>query len=186
MNQQAGVAVMQPAVLDPVSVFAPDARGAWHVLHVRSRQEKALADDLQAMDIAHYLPLVRQIRFYNNRKVTIEVPLFPGYVFLRGVLDEAYRADRTRRVVCIIPVKDQTQLNWELSNLNVALSSKLPMDPHPSLKKGVRVKVKAGPLRGLQGVVEDRSGSNRLFLQVEMLGRAVSVEMDGELLEVMD
>src|SRR4051812_29215303 len=77
----------------PVSMAAQ-----WHVLHTKSRQEKILCADLQAMNIAHYLPLVKCVRYYGKRKANIEMPLFPGYVFLMGSLDEAYQADRTKRI----------------------------------------------------------------------------------------
>jgi transcription antitermination factor NusG len=175
----------------------PATLGLWHVLHVKSRQEKILSDDLLAMGIAHYLPLMRQVRFHGGRKAVVEMPLFPGYVFLRGTLDEAYRADRTRRVARIIPVANQQRLDWELRNLDMALSHRVALDPYPFLSKGVRVEVRSGPLRGLQGVIGDRrssSGSSnstgtradRLILQVQMLGTATSLEIDGAILDPLD
>jgi transcription antitermination factor NusG len=150
-----------------------------------SRQEKAVAGDLGALAIAYYLPLVREVKYYGGRKAKVEVPLFAGYIFLRGTLEEAYAADRTGRVARIIRVVDQKQLEWELVNLHKALSSGESLRPYPFLAKGVRVEVKSGPLRGLQGVIEDRSGSNRLILQVEMLGRGMSLEIEGSLLEAV-
>src|SRR5687768_8107191 len=112
--------------------------GLWHVLHVKSRQEKALTADLRAMGIAHFLPLVRQVRFHGGRKATVEAPLFPGYVFLRGSLDETYTADRTRRVAGIIKVADQKHLEWELRNIHLALSRQAPLMAYAHLKRGVR------------------------------------------------
>ena len=159
------------------------ARGLWHVLHTKSRQEKALSADLDALGIAYYLPLVMQVRYYGKRKAKVEMPLFGGYLFMRGTLDEAYAADRTRRVAGIINVADQQQLQWELVNLRKALESGRNLEPYPYLKKGMRAEVTSGPLRGLQGIIEDRAGVNRLILQVDLLGRAVSLEIDGALLE---
>lgn len=168
-----------------LTLFA-EVQGQWHVLHTKSRQEKALAADLAAMRIAHYLPLVRQLRYHGNRKVSVEEPLFPGYVFLRGTLDQAYLADRTRRVASIIRVPDQKQLEWELANLHLALTRGAPLAPYPFLQAGVRVEVTSGPFRGLQGVIEERLGNDRLILQVAMLGRGVSLEIDGAMLQVLD
>lgn len=162
------------------------AAGRWYVLHTRSRQEKALAADLVAMRIAHYLPLVRQVRYYGKRKALVDLPLFPGYVFLRGTSEQAYRADDTDRVACIIRVPDQARLDGELRNLHLALSRGVPLAPYPFLKKGVRVEVRSGPLRGLQGIVEQRSGGGRLILQVDMVAKAVSLEIDASLLEPME
>ena len=70
-----------------------------------------------------------------------------------------------------------------MQNLRLALEKKAPLDPYPYLKKGVRAEVKSGPFRGLQGVIEDRLKPERLLLQIDMLGRALSVEIDGALLE---
>ncbi len=160
--------------------------GDWYVLHVKARQERMLADALSAMDVAHYLPLIHQTRYHGKRKVAVDVPLFPGYLFLRGTIDQAYQADRTKRVAHIIQVADQRQIEWELKNLYLALSHSVRLDPHPFLQKGVRVEVRSGPFRGLQGVIEERSKNDRLILQVRMLGRAASLEIDGSLLDPLD
>jgi transcription termination/antitermination protein NusG len=157
--------------------------GDWHVLHTKSRQEKILCEDLAALSIPHYLPLVRSVRYYGKRKAVVEEPLFPGYVFLRGTLDQAYLADRTRRVAHIIKVSDQQQIEWELRNLSLALTNTAALSAYPFLKEGVRVEVRSGPFRGLQGVIDGRSKNNRLILQVNTLGRGVSLEIDGALLE---
>jgi transcription termination/antitermination protein NusG len=164
---------------------AGDADG-WHVLHTRSRQEKVVASDLDAMGIAHFLPLVKQVRYHGRRKVRVSEPLFPGYVFLRGSLEDVYRIDRTRRVATIIRVRDQQKLRWELRNIHLALLKDVPLDPFPYLKEGVRVVVRAGPLEGVEGLIRHRWASDRLILQVDLLGRAVSLEIDGSLLEVLD
>ena len=158
----------------------------WHVLHTRSRQEKSLAADLNAMGIEHFLPLVREVKYYGPRTATVEIPLFAGYVFIHGTLADAYRADRTKRVAQVIAVADQARMRWELSNLRVALEYQMPLDPFPCLKRGVRVEVRSGPFRGLQGVIEDKPRPDRLVLQVGMLGRAVSLEVDGSILDRLD
>jgi transcription antitermination factor NusG len=158
----------------------------WHVLHTKSRQEKALSDGLTSMGLANFLPLFRQVRFYGKHKVVVNQPLFASYVFMRGTLDDVYRADRTKRVAHIIPVPDQRQLNDELRQIHLALQQDAQLDVFPYLTRGTRVEVRSGPLRGLQGVVEERGKQNRLILQIEMLGRAVSVELDAALLDRID
>jgi transcription termination/antitermination protein NusG len=161
----------------------PDASfGQWFVLHTRSRQEKALAEDLAAAKIAYYLPLVRRVRVHGLRKAVVDLPLFPGYVFLRGMLEQAFVADRTKRVARIIKVADQEQLDWELRNLHLAITHEVSFETYSSLKRGVRVEVRAGPLMGLQGIVEERK-RDRLYVQVQMLGSGVSLEIDEALLD---
>lgn len=161
-------------------------KGDWFVIHTKSRQEKALQQDLAARDVHCYLPLVRQVRFYGSRKFTVEEPLFPGYVFLRGQKDDAYAADRTKRVANILTVNDQVRIDWELRNLALALGQGLRLDPYPYLKVGYRAEVRSGPFRGLQGLIERRTGADRLVLTVDMLGRALSLEMHGALLEPLE
>jgi transcription antitermination factor NusG len=169
-----------------VSEWSEPEVGSWFVLRTRSRQEKVISRDLDARGVVNYLPLVTCTKFYGGRKARVQVPLFPGYVFLRGSLDDAYTADRTNRVAQILHVKDQHRLDWELHNIHIALDSEASLDPFPYLRAGVRVEVRSGPFRGLQGIIEDRTRRDRLILQVETLGQAVSIEIDGSLLDVID
>ncbi len=145
-----------------------------------------MASDLAAMGIGHFLPLVRQARYYGKRKLMTDLPLFPGYVFLRGQIEQAYAVDRTKRIAQILAVANQEQLDWELRNLHLALSRSAPLQAYTFLKRGVRVEVRSGPFRGLQGIVEDWRTRDRLALQVNMLGRAVSLEIDGALLDAIE
>lgn len=160
--------------------------GDWFVLRTRARQEKVLAADLAAQSIGHFLPLIKSVRYYAGRRAVVEAPLFPGYVFLRGARDDAYTADRTRRIAQIVTVTNQAKLDGELQGLFLAVTNGAPLDPYPYLTKGTLVEVRAGPFRGMRGLIECRSRANLLILQVEMLGRAVSLEIDGSLLDVID
>jgi transcription antitermination factor NusG len=163
--------------------FPTQDNGDWLVLHTKSRCEKILAEELDLQEIPHFLPLQRRVRYYGRRKAIVHEPMFPSYVFLRGNLDDAYGVARTGRIANIIRVVNQEQLDWELRNLWLAVSSGASLDPFPALKTGVRVEVASGPFRGLQGVIENRIGADRLILTVDMLGRAVSMELDGALLD---
>lgn len=178
------IAVGEPAAENDVLQASGSCR--WHVLHTLSRQEKALSHDLNRLGIRHFLPLMQQVQYYGRRKVTTELPLFAGYIFLLGSVEQAYIADRTGRVARIMPVFDQDQLNLELRNLKLALHSRPALDFYPGLRAGVRVEVRSGPFQGLQGVIEQRMpGKNQLLLQVTMLGKGVSLEIDGSLLDLV-
>lgn len=159
--------------------------GLWYLLRTRSRHEKIVAGDLAAQGVLHYLPLVNSVRYYGKRKAVVDVPMFPGYVFLRGRPDDAYALDRRGRLAQIIPVRDQKQLNEELKNIAFALQCDGELSQYPYLQKGVAVEVRAGPFRGLRGIIEDLNKRNRLILQVDILGRAVSLEVDAALLDVI-
>jgi len=166
--------------------FPADPLDLWFVLRTKSRQEKILAHELRSRGIASFLPIVSCTKYYGGRKATVELPVFPGYLFLRGDVDKAYDADRTRRVAQIIKVADQDRLDRELRNIHLALCGGAPLDPFPYLRAGVSVEVREGPFRGLRGVIEPGGRRDRLILQVDILGRAVSLEIDASLLDVID
>lgn len=163
--------------------FWDDRPGDWYVLHVRPRQEKALVDHLSEADLALYVPLWPQVRFYGKRKKKVELPLFPGYAFLKGDRDAVILADRTKRLVGVIDVQNQDVLAWELGGVNALLECGEPFVAHSGLTIGQRVCVRSGPLKGIQGLVESVEKSDRIVVQVETLGRAVSVEVDMSLVD---
>lgn len=180
------MSMLQEAPITALTETWPDESiGAWFVLRTKARQEKILAQDLGSRGIGHFLPLITCTKFYAGRRARVETPLFPGYLFLRGDVDQAYEADRTRRVAQIIRVPDQQRMDRDLRNIRLALGVDAALDPFPFLRAGVRVEVRAGPFRGLQGVVQDRTRLDRLILQVETLGQAVSLEIDGSLLDLV-
>ena len=157
----------------------------WHVLQTKSRQEKVLAESLAARGIRCFLPLVDVQRTHGNRRARVELPLFPGYLFLQGPLEHVYTADRTKRVAKVIKVFDQAKLAEELRSVELAIRNadkSTKFDPFPYLKRGIRVEVVSGPLKGVRGVIEDRRKRDRLILQVDVLGQATSLEVDSALL----
>lgn len=161
----------------------------WHVLQTKSRQEKALRESLEARGMRVYLPLVAVQRNYGGRRAKVELPLFPGYLFLQGTLEDVYEADRTKRVARVIEVFDQKALAEELRNVELAIrgvGETSRFDPFPYLKIGIRVEVISGPLRGVRGLIEDRRKRDRLILQVNVLGQATSVEVDSAVLAPLE
>lgn len=156
----------------------------WHVLHTRSRQEKALAEVLAGAGIGHYLPLVRNVRYYGHRRRIVEAPLFPGYVFVEGEREEAYFAVSTRRVASIIDVSDQAALARDLAQIRTALEGGTVSEAFSYLREGRPVRVARGPFAGLEGVVDEQLG-DRIILAVRVLGQATSLEIDASLLELI-
>ena len=157
-------------------------RREWRVIHTRSRQEKALGEFLEARGIEHYLPLVKRVRYYGRRKKVARLPLFPGYLFLRGEAEDVYLADRTDRVVQVIGVADQDALEADLAAIRFALERNGGLEPTPCPAAGIWVEVTGGPFRGLRGIVDRGAQDDRLVLGVRMLGRAADLEIDRTLL----
>jgi transcriptional antiterminator RfaH len=158
----------------------------WHVLHTKPRQEKAVARALQARGVSHYLPLQRVVRYYGRRKRLIESPLFASYVFLYGPLEATYFATATKRVATVIAVHDQERFGRELDQIHTALTNGADLRGAKYLAVGRRVRITAGPFRGIEGLIEESARPQRLLLQVAALGRATSLEIDADLLEPVD
>jgi transcriptional antiterminator RfaH len=182
--EASAVAVSGGVALLPGRPRTSDA--AWHVLHTKSRNEKALREILGAMGIACYLPLRRVVRRAAGRRTESDLPVFPGYVFLWGSRDDAFRADRTRRVARIVPVADQAGLERDLANVHRAVAAGGVLEPFPWIRDGVRVRVVSGPFLGVEGVVVSRTATDRLLLQVRMLNTSAGLDISGESVESIE
>lgn len=160
--------------------------GYWWLVHTKSRQEKALADHLEKMAIGYFLPLVEMKRKYGKRVFHLQVPLFPGYLFLQGGHDERYAVLMTHRAAKVIDVVDQERLKTELRHVQCVVMSDEPVDLFPMIKRGRRCRVVKGSLAGLEGVVVRRRSTCRVYIGVEALGQSAELEIDPALLEIID
>ena len=160
--------------------------GRWWVLHTRARNEKVVALALAQHRVPYYLPLARLERTYTKCRVTVRLPLFPGYLFLCGDHEAREKAWKTKRVAKILPVDDQEQLRTELRQVCQALEAGGKVDLFASLRKGRRCRITGGTLKGLEGAVLRRGRHCRMYLAVTMLGQSAMVEVDGALLELID
>ena len=179
-----------PPTTDRLGVGLPDCFTSgedWHVRRVRSRQEKILAEELGRRGVHHYLPLVRRTRTYGRQRVKTDLPLFPGYVFLRGDVSDIWRAEKTHRIAGVLNVVDQRRLDAELRNLYLATSVTSDFDPFPCLTCGRRVRVIHGRFTGIEGIIDHRSPDpNRLGLQIELLGQSHAIPIDCDDVELIE
>lgn len=158
----------------------------WYVLHTRARNEKATASDLSRLGIQSFLPLIRYRRLYGGKRRRVEIPLFPGYLFMCGDRAARETALRTNRVAQVLDVSDQEKLRFDLQQIHRLVTSEETIDFYPRLKRGARCRVTAGSLAGLEGVVIRRNGPWRVFVGVEFLGQSAELEIDPNLLAVID
>lgn len=160
--------------------------GTWWVLHTRARNEKAVAETLEKQGIAHFLPLVTHQRRYAGRIRQVEIPLFPGYIFLCGGISERHFALRTNRVAQVLEVPNQERLRADLQQIERVIASHAPVDLFPRIVEGARCRVVSGSLRGLEGVVLRRRGPWRVYVGVDFLGQSAELEIESALIEVLD
>ena len=170
----------------PASQSIGDFLGQWWVAHTKSRNEKALANELVRKNVSYFLPMRWKVSYKSGRKLRSLLPLFGGYLFFCGEERDRLEVLKTNRVANCIEVKDQTKFVCELSQIERAINAGVDLTPHDYLKVGQRCRVANGPLSGLAGIVIKSRTAARLVLQVDMLGQAASVEIDTDLLETIE
>ena len=175
-----------PPITWPEEKSISDFTGIWWVAHTKSRNEKALAQDLIGKDINYFLPMGWKVHRRRGRTIRSLLPLFGGYLFFCGEENERVELLRTNRVANLIEVKDQQKLLAELLQIEQALRAGAPLVPHKYLKAGQLCQVIAGPLANLHGIIVKTKNATRLVLQIDMLGQAASVEMDTDMIEILD
>jgi transcription antitermination factor NusG len=166
----------------------PRAGGSWYALYTKHQHERAIARNLMGKGFETFLPLYAAARRWKDRVKILDVPLFPCYVFLRA------GAERRLDVIITPGVYDfvssaghpATIPAAEIEAIRQAVGSGARIEPHPFLRCGDRVRVKCGPLVGIEGVLVRKRNVYRLVLSVEMLGKAAAVEIDAALVERLD
>jgi transcription antitermination factor NusG len=152
----------------------------WYVAQTCSRHEKRVAEHMVARGIEHFLPLYETVSRWQDRRVRLRLPLFPGYIFVRIPLRERVRALEVAGVTRLVGfggVPVQMPDN-EMETIRNGFTSRLRAEPHPYLVAGRRVRIKAGPLAGLKGILVRKKGSFRFVLSVDLIQRSIIADID--------
>jgi len=166
--------------MDLVHTSEPVQPANWYAVYVWTRHEKKVADHLTRKGVQTFLPLYYSKRQWKNRaRVELELPLFPGYLFTRIAVSEQLRVLETPGALSLVgsaagPIAVPEH---ELAALRQALSLR-KAEPHPFLKQGERVRVIAGPMRGLEGILIRFRQDYRVVLSIDLIMRSVAVEID--------
>ena len=169
------------------SVVAIDHhRSRWYVIHTRSRHEKRVNEQLQLKRIESFLPLYCSERNWKGRHAQVDLPLFPGYVFVHIPLAERLSVLTLPGVAGLVsfqgapaPVPDA-----ELERLRFCLKV-AAAEPVPYLHPGNRVRIVSGMLAGLEGVILRQNGQTRFVLSVDLIQRSVVVKLNACDLELV-
>lgn len=157
----------------------------WFALYTRSRHEKFVERELQKKGIETFLPLRRVARHWSDREKIIEDPLFSGYLFIHTTLRERFNVLNTKGVVRFLGSRGLPSFLSEsvLTAVRRFVDAEINVDPFPYLKAGMRVYVKSGPFRGVEGFVVRKDGQCRLVVSVDLLMQSVSVQIDQACIE---
>jgi len=153
----------------------------WYAFRVRSRHEKLVASSLRGKGYEQFLPLYRSKRKWADRSKTVEMPLFPGYVFCDTERSEIGKIRCTAGIIDVIRAGSipLPANRWEIEGLRKATEAELPLESWPYIDPSTtgRVRITSGPLTGLDGVLVEVRGKERLILSVDLLRRSVLVEL---------
>jgi len=157
----------------------------WYVAHTRPRCEKKLVEFCGREAMPATLPCYQAAHKYRGKTVTFKKPLFPGYVFLQILAEQRRKIHQSDYVANLLEVFDQELFVRQLGEIQLALESDLEIRLAPSIGKGMRVKIKQGPLRGVDGWVEERYGMNTVLLRLDFIAQAAAVKIEATDLELI-
>ena len=158
----------------------------WFALYTTCRHEKRIAQHLVQREIEHYLPLYRADRKWRDgSRVTLELPLFPGYLFVRIKRSERVNVLSVPGALCVVggtggepaPVPESA-----IEALRAGLEERR-IEPHPLLRVGQMARIRSGSFAGMQGIVVRRKSGFRVVLTLEQIMQSIAVEVDEEDLE---
>ena len=159
-------------------------------MHVRSRHEFSAADRLARSGVEVFLPVVEKLRQWKDRKKLVAFPLFAGYLFVHLGSDGHQQLSvlKTPGVVRFIghtPGEPERVPEEQVLSLRRLVESKESLDPYPYLKEGRQVRIKSGPLTGVEGILIERKGLHHLVLSVDILRQGVSVQIEASTVEAL-
>ncbi len=157
----------------------------WFAVTVKPQHERAVEAQLVAKSLEAYLPLYSSRRRWSDRVKTLELPLFPRYVFCRFVFEDRLKVLSVPSISAIVafggmpcPITQD-----EIDIVKRLVGSGLPITPWPFLRIGDRVRIREGSLSGVEGILAKEKAAYRVVVNVHMLQRAVAVEIERDLLE---
>lgn len=162
-----------------------DSSRSWFAVYTRSRAEKRVAEELRARRLESFLPLYQAVHQWKDRRAQVQLPLFPGYVFVRFGDAERVRVLQVPSVVQIVgnqgrPIPLQQR---EVEALLAASAAGRRAEPHPYLSVGRRVRIKCGPFQGLEGFVKRKNSNFRVVISLDSIMRSMVLDVDETELE---
>ena len=152
----------------------------WYAAYTCANHEKCVAQQLSVRSVEHFLPLYQSVRRWKDRRVQLELPLFPGYVFVRLALRDRLQVLEIPSVTRLVGFNGSpTPLpDGEIEALKASLEGGVRVVPHPYLKVGRRVRITSGPFEGLEGILIRKKSELRFVISLDLIQRSVAVHCD--------
>jgi transcription antitermination factor NusG len=152
----------------------------WYVAHLRANREKRAAEELGLRLVEHFLPLYASARRWKDRRVTLDLPLFPGYLFVRIRLLDRLRVLGVPSVARLVSFAGLpiALADAEIDALREKLARGVRAEPCSYLAIGRRVRVMRGPMEGLEGFLVARRKKSRIVISIDAIQRSIAAEVD--------
>ncbi len=152
----------------------------WYAAYTKPRHEKNVRRECERRSIDCFLPTYEVVRRWKDRRKQIELPLFPGYIFVRISRLRQLNVLQVPSVISLVGFGGiPTSLrDEEIATLQKGLAAGVSVKPHPYLLTGRRVRIISGPLAGSEGVLVRRKGNLRVVLSLDLLRRSIAVDAD--------
>ena len=174
------------AQIEPVLPLGTPERDAaaevrWYVAYTSANHEKRVAQQLTWRSVEHFLPVYESVRRWKDRRVPLQLPLFPGYVFVRLALRDRLRVLAVPGVARLVGFDGRPTVvpAEDIEAIRACLEGTRDVQPHPYVQCGQRVRVLRGPLAGFSGIVLRQRNRTRFVVSFDVLERSVSVELEG-------
>ncbi|MDP1801673.1 MAG: UpxY family transcription antiterminator [Bacteroidota bacterium] len=159
----------------------------WRAIYVSSRTEKKIGETLNAKGIEAYVPLVKTMRQWSDRKKMVELPLLHGYVFVKTDLHENDKVMQTKGVVNFVRSEGKIAVirEIEIDRLKQLVALGYHLEAHginKKYKEGDRVKITSGVLKGVEGYVVDAGENKQIEVLLESIGQCIRVKLPKEIL----
>src|SRR5713101_6237941 len=159
----------------------------WYAGYTYPRHEKRVAEHLSHRSVELFLPLTHYVSHWKDRRKLIQLPLFPGYIFVRLDLKDRFRVLEVPGIAYLVgfhgtaePLPDK-----DIDTLRVGLKQSRQVQQHSYVSAGRRVRITSGPLAGLTGIVLRTKKTFRVILSVELIRRSLVVDVDASSLEYL-
>lgn len=152
----------------------------WYAAYTCANHEKRVRDHLDQRSVESFLPVYETVRRWKDRRMRLQLPLFQGYVFVHLALRDRLRVLQTPSVVRLVGFGDRPAAlpDLEIEALRTGLKREMRMEPFPFLKVGHRVRVRSGPLQGLEGMLVRKKNASQFVISLNLIMRSVAVEID--------
>lgn len=159
----------------------------WHAIYVSSRTEKKISETLNAKGIEAYVPIVKTMRQWSDRKKMVELPLLNGYVFVKINSIENDKVRQTKGVVNFVRSEGKiaTIREVEIDRLKQLVELGYHLEAtgiNKNYKEGDKVKISSGVLKGIEGFVVESKENNQIEVLLESIGQCIRVKLPKELL----